>query len=100
MAVGREQNKRKGSVMPKVVIDIPKGCYEEICTASFPVQDAYRLVAWIKEGTVLPDNPTNGDMIKAMFPDIDFHCMEGAFGKISFDLVWWNSPYAKENNYD
>ena len=39
----------------QIVIDIPKGCYEEICTASFPVQDAYRLVAWIKEGAVLPE---------------------------------------------
>lgn len=38
----------------KIVIDIPDGCYEELITGSFPIQDAYRLVAWIKDGTPLP----------------------------------------------
>ena len=39
----------------KIVIDIPNGCYEELNNGQFPVQDAYRLVAWIKNGTPLPD---------------------------------------------
>lgn len=38
----------------KIVIDIPDGCYEELNNGQFPIQDAYRLVAWIKEGTPLP----------------------------------------------
>ena len=38
----------------QIVIDIPKGAYEEICRARFPPQDAYRIVAWIKNGTLLP----------------------------------------------
>ena len=38
----------------KIVIDIPDGCYDELCNAQFPVQDAYRLVAWIKDGIPLP----------------------------------------------
>lgn len=38
----------------KLVIDIPDECYEELTMASFPIQDAYRLVAWIKDGTLLP----------------------------------------------
>ena len=45
----------------------------------------------------IPENPTNGDMIKAIFPDIDFHCMQSAFGIISFDLEWWNAPYKAES---
>ena len=39
----------------RIVIDIPNGCYEELNNGQFPVQDAYRLVAWIKNGTPLPD---------------------------------------------
>ena len=40
----------------KIVIDIPDGCYEELCNARFPIQDAYRLVTWIKDGTPLPEH--------------------------------------------
>lgn len=38
----------------QIVIDIPDGCYEELNSGRFPLQDAYRLVAWIKNGTPLP----------------------------------------------
>ena len=38
----------------QIVIDIPDGCYKELDEARFPVQDAYRLVAWIEDGTPLP----------------------------------------------
>jgi hypothetical protein len=37
-----------------IVIDIPDGCYDELNNGQFPVQDAYRLVAWIKDGIPLP----------------------------------------------
>ncbi len=40
--------------MIQIVIDIPEGAYEEICRAKFPIQDGYRLVSWIKDGTPLP----------------------------------------------
>lgn len=39
----------------RLVIDIPDGCYEELNNGQFPVQDAYRLVEWIKDGTPLSD---------------------------------------------
>lgn len=39
----------------QIVIDIPDGCYEELNNGQFPVQDAYRLVAWINNGTPLPE---------------------------------------------
>lgn len=38
----------------QIVIDIPDGCYKELNNGQFPIQDAYRLVAWIKNGTPLP----------------------------------------------
>lgn len=34
----------------KRIVDIPEGAYEELCNGQFPVQDAFRIVAWIKEG--------------------------------------------------
>ena len=39
----------------RIVIDIPDGCYKELNNGQFPIQDAYRLVAWIKDGTPLPE---------------------------------------------
>lgn len=44
----------------QIVIDIPEGAYEEICRARFPIQDGYRLVSWIKDGTPLPKG--HGDL--------------------------------------
>ena len=38
----------------QIVINIHDGCYEEICNDEFPLQDAYRLVAWIKKAKPLP----------------------------------------------
>lgn len=41
-------------VKMEIVINIPDGCYEELTTANFPIQDAYRFVEWIKDGIPLP----------------------------------------------
>ena len=58
----------------QIVIDIPKGAYEEICRARFPLQDAYRIVAWIKNGTPLPKG--HGRLIDA---DVfESRCMFGS----------------------
>lgn len=59
----------------------------------------------------IPDNATNGDVIKAMFPSIDFTEMaftvhattsvtsNGVKGGISYDFWkdWWNAPYKAES---
>lgn len=41
----------------KIMIDIPDGCYEELWNGRFPIQDAYRLVTWIRLGTPLYYKP-------------------------------------------
>lgn len=42
----------------------------------------------IKNGTPIPGNATNGDVIKALFPnEHDF--------ETDFDEDWWNAPYQK-----
>lgn len=67
----------------------------------------------IKNGIVLPktipDNPTNGDMIKALFPQLTHETNTEYFGKISnpnnYDFIktnidWWNAPYTGLNKPD
>lgn len=39
----------------KIVINIPDWCYGELNEGMFPVQDAYRLVEWIKEGEIIKE---------------------------------------------
>lgn len=53
----------------------------------------------ILNGTPFPNNATNGDMIKAMFPNVDkFHNMllENHSKNCLFNDDWWNRPYRKE----
>jgi hypothetical protein len=57
---------------------------------------------------VAPDGATNGDVIKAMFPNAktwevtrdDVHCAYIEFKDIceikSFPLSWWNAPYKEK----
>lgn len=58
----------------------------------------------IKNGTVLPQNPTNGDMIKAMFGCEEVHRYRGAepiivtfFNDqtVEYSNSWWNAPYER-----
>lgn len=47
---------------------------------------------------------TNGDMIKAIFPNIDTEQIEDiidVYGmskcRVTYDTEWWNAPYKTEN---
>ena len=69
----------------KVIIDIPKDFRAEMFEKCF------------SDSVILPDNPTNGDMIKAMF-----NCMviDITNGKVYVEKIyfpfnedWWNAPY-------
>ena len=53
----------------------------------------------VKRAVVLPENPTNGDVIKALFPMIKtkeyrtfIRVIDGE-EYCSIDYRWWNSPY-------
>lgn len=45
----------------------------------------------------IPDNATNGDMIKAIFPNYDEIELTEEYpsGKTYFSSDWWNAPYKK-----
>jgi len=57
---------------------------------------------------VIPDNATNGDVIKAVFPNIEFtefyrdylgsdkHARFGSRREMDVDINWWNAPYERE----
>ena len=73
----------------KMLIDLPeKADYDQILMA-------------LNGGLRLPDNATNGDMIKVMFPFADIE-IGGRIVAVdinvwitTFPLDWWNAPYEK-----
>lgn len=93
----------------ELVIKIPKELYEDIkehglcgyCSDREIVSKA------ISNGTPIPDNATNGDVIKAMFPNTEVDDYD--YGKdpvidvygiddteyITLRKAWWNAPYQK-----
>ena len=57
----------------------------------------------IQHGTPIPDNATNGEVIKAMFPNIEVadggQLDMNVYGLVRrpsiFSKIWWNAPYQK-----
>lgn len=84
----------------ELVIQIPDSIYETIKEEEVG-NVVYKV---IKNGTPLPENPTNGDMIKAIFPNVRLddggewrHIFWGVQAKASFSQDWWNAPYKAES---
>lgn len=86
----------------KLIIEIPEDRYDEIHSLKFVMyglqseenkQLFYRLINAVQDGTPIPDNATNGDVIDAMFPNVDF--VTDVFGGFNFPKWWWNAPYQK-----
>lgn len=67
------------------------------CVPKEDIEDAPTI-----DAVVIPKGATNGDMIKAMFPNVDINYgLKGIVGvkfihMTIFDSDWWNSPYRKE----
>ena len=81
----------------KLIIDIPDKAYNRLLEEQHLPN---RLdIEWvITHGTPIPDNATNGDVIKAIFPNMGVDIAGGvvkANGYTQFDLSWWNAPYQK-----
>ncbi|MBO7715262.1 MAG: hypothetical protein J6S85_16965 [Methanobrevibacter sp.] len=85
----------------KLIIDIPEVDYNYV---KQQVADGITnpLKIFIASGTPVPDNATNGDMIKAIFPESEvilnekntISWMYKGMIKI-YPLDWWNAPYQK-----
>jgi len=76
--------------MQKVIIDVPDLSNTQNITngslASALITKAY------KNGIFIHQNATNGDVIQALFPNID----KGFSNVIDFNL-WWNAKYKAES---
>lgn len=86
----------------KVIIDIDEEIYESSkreCeeTDSFII-DTFTLA--IGNGTPIPDDATNGDVIMAMFPNVSVYEHNGGAtysvnNEYNFNATWWDAPYQK-----
>lgn len=91
----------------KLIIDIPKSIYEYMQTDEY---DGHKTAYFemiiphsVKDGTPLPDNPTNGDMIKALFSiykekftdygTVKVYGVDSEKMPVEFLADWWNAPY-------
>lgn len=92
----------------KLIIDIPEREYKVICENNYVAVCACPnlLSNAIKNGTPIPDNATNGDVIKAIFDVTEEHFYDGdrmvdVYGldrtddPSTFYADWWNAPYQK-----
>ena len=93
----------------QVIIDISQDIKEIIDkhvvegkTYLLPVYILQKVEKAVKCGTPIPDNATNGDMIKAMFPNANIS-IYGNIVKVELDNIyvqefhisWWNAPYKR-----
>ena len=91
----------------KILIDIPEMLKNtiDIPEARLDMEDLVIMADSIHNGTPIRDNATNGDVIKAMFPnskyteyfaDVEMRTVESDTRfKSVFDRDWWDEPYQK-----
>ena len=89
--------------MAKILIDIPDKNYNELMNNYLSVECKRKLVFAIENGTVLSDNATNGDVIKALFPNCIYvgTCVLNKHEDILLRDVnynWWTSPYKEDTD--
>lgn len=80
----------------------------ELVCGNYELETIEMFLDAFKEMRIIPSNATNGDMIKAMFPNgKEYDTIDGDIRyEIEIDLdysycsyfdgVWWNAPYKKE----
>ena len=86
----------------KLIIDISKETYEQVKMCITGTNNIVEIRSAIRQSTPLPDNATNGDMIKALFPNFEFSesrmgiiVYQKDIGTMEFEISWWNAPYKK-----
>lgn len=74
----------------KLIIDVPEEMYKNIKSGLWCGNNIISNA--IEIGTPIPDNATNGEVIKSMFPNTTFG---GNKTEINIGTYWWNAPYQK-----
>ena len=75
----------------KLIIDIPEEEYKRGTLSGHFGCWSMKLHDTILNGTPIPDNTTNGDVIKLLFPNDIWLQLYARRAK----NVWWNTPYQK-----
>ena len=67
---------------------------------NYELETTDMFLASFKRLQVLPDNATNGNMMKHIFSNVPVKIFEDMntviFGNTQFDLEWWNAPYTEK----
>ena len=84
----------------KVLINISEQKYKWICEN--PLVYDSDLEISVRKGIAIPENATNGDVIKTMFPNASVYEHNGGAtysvnNEYNFNATWWNAPYKKES---
>ena len=85
----------------KILIDIPEEVKSRIAFGITYKDDIQILADAIDNGTPLPDNATNGDIIKTLFPNgsqvkgAEIYIMNDNKSNVFYDFNWWNAPYKR-----
>ena len=90
----------------KLIIDIDDNLYTRLFDNGVDNYDdvAADMAKAIRNCTVIPKDATNGDMIKALFPDgsqvkgASIYVMNDNKSNVFYNFDWWNATYKKETN--
>ena len=82
----------------KLIIDIDKKLKSEVyrCGVFLSPTEKMSLIEAINNGTPIPDNATNGEVLKIMFkPNRITRTDDVVREEYEFNEVWWNASYQK-----
>ena len=79
----------------KLIIDIDEENYKEMCEYGNERVD-FDLKRMIQNGTPIPDNATNGDVVKLIFDEEDIWDIQTALNLHSETMGWWHSLYCED----
>ncbi len=68
---------------------------EPMCCGNYERETAEMFLSAFEKATVIPDDATNGDVIKAMFPNV-VNSNTNLVDAFNNAREWWNAPYKKE----
>ena len=83
----------------RLIVELPEETYKAIMKG-WDARDT--TLCALRKATPIPDNATNGDVIKALFPTGEQMAKEPIMRFVvdglcyEFDYSWWNAPYRKE----
>ena len=96
----------------KAIIDITKEMVEYVeqggCSFFYAYHDTDDFYDCLKNGIIVPENATNGDVMKAVFPSTvkevlgrfvySIITIDSSGNKHSYSKDWWDAPYGGDAN--